>query len=330
MKALVFNMLTIAATFAAMTACTSESDPVDEVNPKDAKVEIKLNAGVVDVQTKAGPTNESNKEQFATDIPIQLLRWDITGEAPSSLTWSNVKNVSATASGNAITFETKQYYDKDGANTYFIGFYPVADGTNIILDTENGNVTFKNLKGETDILHAELINAGSKLSTTPTNIQFSHVLSQIKINLKGNDIAQKTFGNIKKITLKDVPSEFNMGLGIAKPTITIAEGSSTNDIDVMTSTEGVALSQEGKEYTTLVPPTLGTSATGKKLVIEIETTVYDSTNPLTINVEDINDGTQSGIANNINLTFKDQISVTTGITDWKDSDKSSDHDIDNK
>ena len=63
MKALVFNMLTIAATFAAMTACTSESDPVDEINPKDAKVEIKLNAGVVDVQTKAGPTNESNKEQ---------------------------------------------------------------------------------------------------------------------------------------------------------------------------------------------------------------------------------------------------------------------------
>lgn len=38
MKALVFNMLTIAATFAAMTACTSESDPVDEVTNQPTPV----------------------------------------------------------------------------------------------------------------------------------------------------------------------------------------------------------------------------------------------------------------------------------------------------
>ena len=48
MKTLVLSMISIAATIAAMTACTSESDPVDEV---EAQVPINLNAGVL--QTKA-------------------------------------------------------------------------------------------------------------------------------------------------------------------------------------------------------------------------------------------------------------------------------------
>ena len=60
MKTLVLSMISIAATVAAMTACTSESDPINDItNPKDAKVEIKLNAGVLGVETKAAITTST-------------------------------------------------------------------------------------------------------------------------------------------------------------------------------------------------------------------------------------------------------------------------------
>ena len=46
MKTLVLSMISIAATVAAMTACTSEGDPIDNID-NGQPVEIKLNAGVI-------------------------------------------------------------------------------------------------------------------------------------------------------------------------------------------------------------------------------------------------------------------------------------------
>ena len=50
MKTLVLSMISIAATVAAMTACTSESDGIDDLT-KDAPVEIKMSAGVLNIVT---------------------------------------------------------------------------------------------------------------------------------------------------------------------------------------------------------------------------------------------------------------------------------------
>ena len=79
----------------------------------------------------------------------------------------------------------------------------------------------------------------------------------------------------------------------------------------------------------MIVPSLG-SGEANKIVIKIETTIYDSTNPLEVEVKDITKGTESGVANKINLTFKDKITVTTGITNWVDNPNDSNHEIENK
>lgn len=330
MKALVFNMLTIAATFAAMTACTSESDPVDEVNPHSKeKVEIKLKTGVIDVTTKAesenGPISSTDNKQFANDTPIQLIRWDHSGDL-TNLTWTegSYSQVSAKASGTAITFDEDQYYTTDGKSTSFIGFYPAIDGSSVTLSS--GTVQFTGLTGKLDILSAKLVNVGNQADPKKEAIQFDHMLSQVKIKLSGTTEADELFGKITKITLADVPNNINMTFGIKETAIAIPDKNSKADISVMTSTEGSLITSLKETYTILVPPSLGTS--GNDITIKIETTEHGTENPLTIPISNIGDkGTESGTANNITLTFKDKITVTTGITDWVEGNNNN-YDID--
>ncbi len=317
MKALVFNMLTIAATFAAMTACTSESDPVDEVNPHSKeKVEIKLKTGVIDVQTKASPIGATPTE-FADGTNIQLIRWDYT-ETLSELTWATdtYTAVKATASGTNITFTTPQYYKEDGQKTSFIGFFPaLAEGS---VTLSNGTVQFTGLDGKTDILSAGLIDAGSQTSVkTNPKIEFKHMLSQIKFKLSGTSAANEVFGNIKKISLVDVPQDMNMKLGkdAATTTIKISDNANKSDmiiVEAENQTDGDAITSLNGDYILLTPPESGSSTSG--LQIKIETTKRD---PIIVDIDNFGTtGTGSGTANEVTLTFKDKISVTTAITDW--------------
>lgn len=322
MKTLVLSMISIAATIAAMTACTSESDPINEIpNPKDAKVEIKLTAGVVNVETKASPVSSSAATEFAEGTIIQLIRWDHEGTL-SDLTWGTdtYQKVNATASGTTINFTNPQYYKEDGKSTSFIGFYPALAEGKVTL-SDNGTVQFTGLDGQTDILSAELINVGKQTSvSTDAKIQFKHMLSQIKFKLSGTSAADDAFGNIKKISLVDVPQDMNMTLGkdAATTTIKISDNASKADITVVQAedqTSGTPITSLDKEYILLTPPELGSSSLN--LQIKIETTNREE--PISININDFGDtGTGSGTANEITLTFKDKITVTTAIADWSE------------
>lgn len=313
MKTLVLSMISIAATVAAMTACTSEGDPIDEINPKGTEnVEIKLKAGVVDVVTKADPTG-ANGTEFATSVPIQLYRWDAT-EKPATLGWASATPVAATATGTQISFGEKQYYNSNGDNTYFLGYYPNT-GT---LNTENGTISFTGVNGTVDILSAQLIDAGSKASTTTAaNIQFKHMLSQVKIKLIGDKVAETTFGKIQKVTLNNIPQNLTMTFGNQGSNATIVPSSAEEkgNIDLLNENEEVDLSKDGQIRTAMIVPTLG--GTDSQLTITIETENFKGENSLSITVNNFgNDGMQTGTTNNIDLTFKDKISVTTSIEEW--------------
>ena len=71
----------------------------------------------------------------------------------------------------------------------------------------------------------------------------------------------------------------------------------------------------------MIPPELGSS--DKNIEIKIETTTYNGDNSLKVNANNFGDtGIGSGTANEITLTFKDKITVTTAIADWsKGQDK---------
>lgn len=326
MKALVFNMLTIAATFAAMTACTSESDPVDEVNPKDAKVEIKLNAGIIDVKTRADAASDT---QFANGASIQLLRWD--SEMPlTTIDWetNTPKDAAAIITDGVVKLgeDHKYYNENEKINTYFIGFYPaIGDG----ITRNNGTISYTSVNGDVDILSAQLIDVGSKTSqqeTTP-NIEFKHMLSQVVIKLTGEQAADKTFGKIKKVTLKNIPQNLNLSLGNGStaPTIAAATNESKSDISLYDNAEGFDLS-EGQTYTKMIVPSLGSK--DNAIEMEIETENYSGEKALTVKIKSFDSGMASGTTNNINLTFKDRINITTTIAPWGDGEnKSQDVDI---
>ncbi|WP_075559295.1 fimbrillin family protein [Parabacteroides timonensis] len=317
MKTLVLSMISIAATLAAMTACTSESDPIDETQ-KDQKVEIKLGAGVLNVETRAAdPTDSNDKTKFAPNTQIQLFRWDIEGTTPGTLNWNEAINKTATVTASGVTLDKDQlYYANNGKNAYFLGFYPIIDGSSITYS--DGKVTFTGIDGKTDILSAQLIDAGNKTtSAASANIEFKHMLSQIVVKLTGNDIAQSTFGKITSVKLKNIPKNLSLTLGdkTTAPSIAAATEDGAQDLDLYSGV-GVDLSSGGETYSAMIVPELGSA--GKKLSIEIQTTKYndENGNTLTVDIDNIENGTKPGTTNNINLTFKDKITITTTIVDW--------------
>lgn len=322
MKTLVLSMISIAATVAAMTACTSESDPINDItNPKDAKVEIKLNAGVVNVETKTGPTNESEATKFGENITIQLLRWDNSESTLSTIDWASTQSKAASVTGNTITLDdAHKYYDKDNKNAFFIGFYP-AEGANVT--RTEGTVKYSGIDGTIDILSAQLINAGNKTSgATARNIEFKHMLSQVKIKLAGDAVAKNTFGKITSVTIKDIPKNLDLSLGDGTTIPSIAPNSTPEKADISllkTSDSSFDLTTEGKTYTTMIVPTFG--STTDKLTIKIETEKFSGENALKVEVSDITNGMNPGTTNNINLTFKDRVNVTTSIVDWVAGDE---------
>ena len=307
MKTLVLSMISIAATVAAMTACTSESDPIDEVvNPKDAKVEIKLNTGVGNITTKADPvTNSSN-------IQVSLIREDVT--SPSTPTWTSATPQNYTLSNTIALTGDQKYFDNEGKASYFMGYYPTSG------NKQNTTVTFSNMNGETDIICATPINAGTKSApATNETLSFKHMLSQIEIAVKGTTSSNTTFGKVKKISLLNIPS--NLDLSLTNQTVSENDTPNANNIDFfVTASEG-----EYKDITELVSiPTkfilAGYGTSSKKLTIQIETTNFNTelSNARTVTIDNIttsgqNAGTLAGYKHKITLTFNDNISIDTTI-----------------
>lgn len=117
MKTLVFNMLTIAATFAAMTACTSESDPVDEVQTK-GKTPIEFSSSILGVQTKAIVSDD----QFQDGQKIGIYGYKTAEPSSDYLTTNFINNKEFTYSGSTFT-ATDAYWERD-ATHFFLCILP--------------------------------------------------------------------------------------------------------------------------------------------------------------------------------------------------------------
>ena len=131
MKTLVLSMISIAATVAAMTACTSEGDPIDNID-NGQPVEIQLNAGIGSITTKT-PITSDDQGKLSSALPgIQFVKAADIAESPA---WGDVSKVASTAeiktddiSTGKISFNTPLYYNVDPTlKSWLIGYYPVAE-----------------------------------------------------------------------------------------------------------------------------------------------------------------------------------------------------------
>lgn len=307
MKNLAVSMLAMAS-IAAMVSCSSNNDPVDEVGNGE-KVEIKLSAGVGAITTKATETTLSNNPT------IYLLREDLTSS--TTPTWENATPQSYNLSSNGlINLNTEQkYYDKEGKNSFFIGYTP--QGTK---EASKAQVNYTSFDGESDILCSNQVDAGTKTNVaTSAELSFRHMLSQVIINVEGvSTNVANTFGTIENISITNVPSALTLSLG---ETASIAQnGSETTSYVILNNTTN-------KDFETIksalspkfVIPGLGTESS--PLSLKIETTKFKAEKAITVSIKDITTivnaenktGLLAGYKHTITLTFKDNITITASI-----------------
>lgn len=299
MKTLVLSMISIAATVAAMTACTSESDPVDEVvNPKDAKVEIKATAGIgsINVETKAAI---NPKEELSG---VQFVRID--GETPSWTAATVTCTGTIAATTGTIVFSNPQYYPQTG-NANFISYYPA--GT-----LETGIVSYTGLDGTTDIMCTNVVTANrTQIAGTPTvDFALNHLLTQLNIQVKAkDDEAIANWGKITKIELLGQLPEAKLTLN---PKALAFEGTATSF--VVSSTETT--------LTTDATPIGTIMAQAEQSEYKIKVTTQNAESTITFNSDKIA-GTAS-TAYTITLNFNGKNIESQGtIGEWNDGGNTS-------
>lgn len=293
MKTLVLSMISIAATVAAMTACTSESDPIDEINPQDAKVEIKATAGIgsIEAQTKAA----INQGDALTGVTFAR----IDGETPE---WDNLNAASITGniaeSTGAISFTPAQYYPQTG-KTSLIGYYPTGTPT-------SGIVSYTGLNGTQDIMCSNIVEA-ARADVKTVNFALAHKLTQLKFKVKANDAeAISNWGTITSIELINQKTSAKLTLKTGNLAF---EGEAKNPISIISgATQALKTTSEGEDIgsSILVEP-------GQTYTVNVITSTKTEVTPITL--KDVA-GTAS-TAYTVLLTFKGKnIDSTGSIGEW--------------
>lgn len=300
MKTLVLSMISIAATVAAMTACTSEGDPIDETT-KDQKVAIELNAGVMEISSKAAVDQ-------GDAFDAQVIASATTGVYTTPL-WTGAKagEISVGTDGKVV-FNQIQYYPANGSTIYMKGYSPKATAANGIV-----NYT---IDGTKDIMVTSEINA-SRTDKTAKKLEFSHLLTQLQIKvIAADEEAAKAWGAITAIEVID--AETSLDLTLANGNLAVA---TTNPVKKNVPVEynfATALPLPNKTATvpeTAVPAgnvMILPSSTNYKLLIKTENNTAGFTAGTSVDL------TEASKAYEITLTFNaSKIDVTATAGKWE-------------
>lgn len=315
MKTLVLSMISIAATVAAMTACTSESDGIDDLT-KDAPVEIKMSAGVLNIETRSsgpisGLTGEINDVMF---VKVETVK----DAADNALSWSTdptKHNATIAANSGDITFTEKPYYSSDAEKySYLIGYHPNTGGT------LSGSEVSYTIDGNMDIMISTVTNGNKNSKGTELTPKFSHKLTQLIIWVQGDKAAADAWGTITHIKVKDI--EQKVILDLSTKELKASTTDNTPNLLEITHTDYPAIEAEAKEagYCMILPKT-----TADAYTLEVTTNV--TTKEVTVDIPASADGTTraknttvAGESYKINLTFKaNEISAKASVDSWKAS-----------
>lgn len=229
MKTLVLSMISIAATVAAMTACTSEGDPIDNID-NGQPVEIKASAGIGEIITKT--TGVITDGTAVDDIEFIITEGE---SAPTDWSTATLTETNATiAADKKLSFTTPQYYNsKASIKSFLVGYHPKAAGSG----SRNKNIVSYTITGQEDIMCTE-VKSGNKTDNKDTdlNIKFEHQLAQYSFQiLAGDKQAVDTWGKIKSIEL--IGQQTTAELTLNTNTLTFT-GGATNTITVGTTETG--------------------------------------------------------------------------------------------
>lgn len=294
MKTLVLSMISIAATLAAMTACTSEGDPIDEID-NGQPVEIKLNGGVTAV-TKAAI--ESN---FTADFTALFFR---PADGATGTPWSSGDQLYAKVLGanKSIAFysdETRvtsasQYYNTDLTKGSYLAGCALGNATIATSDNlKDGSISFE-IDGTQDIMATagqEDKNKNNKF----TDFTFEHKLAQLAFTIAAGEnttLADVTeaYGKVTKIVVLNQPKDFTLTLA-KEPTFAIKSGESSTSEFILKSTNDTDITEQ--ELTASAVPFGGAMM------------IYPDVTNSEISIKIYTKNFTEGIDVTVKLTFKD-------------------------
>ncbi len=300
MKNLLLGMLAMAA----MVSCSSENDPIDDVTggKNQDKVEIKITAGVVGVETKSVVNEWSGETVCFANRTGDTETYATTTPWPATI-----------ATGGVVTFtgDTKHYYDAGGNKTFLMGYYPNSG-------TYTGGVVTFNLTGEEDVMVTQELSGDKKtpMTTTGTKFQFKHLLSQLKFIVKSGE----NFGTgvkVTKIVLNGTNTSATLTLTAASPALTF--GNDATPLTVYEDATGSDIASSNVAITTkMVQPGI------KNMTLDITAGGTEYTGiPITI-VNEAN-APDASTAYDITLTFsKKEVAAEAEIGKWETGTGSAD------
>lgn len=305
MKTLVLSMISIAATVAAMTACTSEGDPIDNID-NGQPVEIQLNAGIVATTKAVVPST------LTEDLKVMFIR--ANDAATADWTTASLLSAEISKSDNKITFwnadrseKSKQYYNTDEAKKSWLAGYYIDELSNT--STDKNKVKFT-ITGNEDILATTGLSGTKKVAFKA--FVFDHMLSQVEITLKGDAAAQANYGEVSKVELTRLATDLELTLSESNPVITSSTENGTIEIFNNTST-GANITAEGNTLTKI--PMIYKTGTTLDLNVYLKSDP-DVAIPVTATIAD---GLESGKKHAITLNFKEKITATASITPWDEN-----------
>lgn len=309
MKKLIFSILTVAA----MVGCSSEDEIIDNAGNGNGRVEVKLNAGVSAIQTKAALESWS-------DTKVSFIKGTYNSEG-STYSFSELWNAQI-ASDNKVTFKNTdftqdepKYYPEDGTDIYLVGVCPAPTSV------PTGNkVTFDLSTGDQDVVATVRLEGNKGKDKHITSCTFNHLLT--KLNFKG--IADETYPNNKKLTKLTIKGcKISAELDLTKASDSWAldfTGNATNitAFDKTTdTTNGVTIPEKNTAAAEITTVFVQPNATNITLDIIAGDTEYQNI-PITIKGTDGQAGTaEEGKQYDITLTFsKESVTTTAELTKW--------------
>ena len=142
----------------------------------------------------------------------------------------------STAAGGALTVGTQYYYPTSGNGVNIYALYPATAATGELFTIKEDQSTDANYKASDLMYGKPATNNPVSPSANAVNIQFSHLLSKVTINLIAG--ANVTSLDGAKVELLGVKPSTTLTAGINGHSITAASGDAT-PITVMTATETV-------------------------------------------------------------------------------------------
>lgn len=317
MKTLVLSMISIAATVAAMTACTSESDGIDDLT-KDAPVEIKASAGVGSITTKGVMDTWGASGSNAFFCKAE--------DNKDAAVWASATPIYAkiTESGNISfydnpdrTTEVKQYYNADeNLKSWLCGCY-LGDAviSNSATTLTNNKVTFT-ITGQEDIMATNELSGTKK--THLEKFTFNHLLSNLSFMIvpkAGSELSavQGAFGKVTKIEVLKQPNLLDLTLE-KTPSL---KPNGTPGSETFSLSNEVAINNDATFGDIMIYPNENAGKTGS----EIEIIIYTENAKAGINVKiQLGDGNTGLVINTkytVTLSFSaTDIEATAQIGNW--------------